>query len=63
MNHERCTANDLCDAKPGHFGSCDVSPHANAVLAEARRVSADNADIALDALRMLEELQKGQKLA
>lgn len=58
INIERCTVNDLCNAKPGHFGNCRVSPHANAVLANARRVSQDNAEIGVKVLGMLDECQQ-----
>ena len=58
MNYERCHKYDLCSNAPDHYGKCDVSAHANAVLAEARRVSGDNADIAMKALEQLAECQQ-----
>ena len=58
MNYERCHKYDLCSNAPDHYGKCDVSAHANAVLDEARRVSGDNADIAMKALRQFGECQQ-----
>jgi len=56
MNYERCHKHDLCSNAPDHYGKCDVSAHASEVLAEARRVAGDNADIALKYRSMIRTL-------
>ena len=56
--NEPCIKDELCEARPGHFGACDSNERAKAALANSRRVSGDNADIAVKAMSQLTEAQE-----
>jgi len=56
--NEPCIKDELCEARPGHFGACDPNERAKAALANARRVSGDNMDIAMKAMSQLAEAQE-----
>ena len=56
--NEPCVKNELCEAKPGHYGACDPNERAKAALENSRRVSGDNMRIATKAISQLGDVQK-----
>tara|TARA_R110000744_G_scaffold99856_2_gene192676 strand:+ start:843 stop:1151 length:309 start_codon:yes stop_codon:yes gene_type:complete len=53
-----CCKDELCEARSGHYGACDPNERAKAALANARRVSGDNMNIAIKAMSQLTEAQE-----
>ena len=51
-----CIKDELCEARPGHYGACDPNERAKAALANARRVSGDNMDFAMRYRNVLQAL-------
>ena len=57
--NEPCIKDELCEARPGHFGACDPNERAKAALANARRIAGDNMDFAMRYRKVLQGLLDG----